>query len=108
MFFGNSRIFFLNELVYELDCERYGNNQYKKTKRFNIIQCSKNVKITFILFKCHRFIENSISFRENPHDNQEFSLENSKPCCESRITIRKSNPDFLCVGTTGIDSVSKT
>ena len=47
-----------------------------------------SVKITFILLKCHRSIDNSDAFcflscHEKAHDNKEFSRENSKPCHES-------------------------
>ena len=53
----------------------------------------QNVKITFILFKYPRSIDNPIGFtflscREKIHDNIEFSCENSKPCRESRIMTR--------------------
>ena len=48
----------------------------------------QSVKITFVLFKCHKFIGNSMIFiflscRKKAHDNKEFSRENSKPRRES-------------------------
>ena len=36
----------------------------------------------FIFLSCH----------EKAHSNREFSSENSKPCCESRITTRLAKP----------------
>ena len=49
--------------------------------------------ITFILFKCHRFIDNSNdSCCKKAHDNKECSCENSNPHHESRITKRQLNP----------------
>ena len=52
---------------------------------------AQSVKITFILLKYPRSIDNPIgliflSCREKINDNKEISRENSKPCRESRIT----------------------
>ena len=93
MFFGNSRIKFSS--IIWLDCEPYGNNQYKKKehnqhssvfKEFkNNNSLAKLRKITFILFECHRSNFISFCYRERVHNNKEFSHGNSKPCLESQI-----------------------
>ena len=59
VFFGNLRIRFFK--ISSLDCEQYGKNQYKKKER-NQKFTVQRVKITFILSKCHRSIDNSIDF----------------------------------------------
>ena len=48
-------------LIFLLDCEQYGKNQYKK-KEHNQQFSVESVLVTFILFKCHRTIDNSIHF----------------------------------------------
>ena len=59
MFFGDSRInFFKNSW---LDCEQYVKNQYKKGTPSQLFSV-QSVKITFIFFKWHRSIDNSIDF----------------------------------------------
>ena len=85
MFFGDSRINFLK--ISWLSCEQYAKNQYKKGTRSQLFSL-QSVKITFILFNCHRsliipLIFIFLSCGENTHDNKEFSHENAKPCCES-------------------------
>ena len=60
MLFGDSRINFFK--ISWLDCEIYANNQYKKRNMITIVFSVQSVKITFILFKCHRSIDNSIDF----------------------------------------------
>ena len=52
---------------------------------------------TFMSFKCHRSIDNSIDFyhftcREKAHDNKEFNDKSSKPCCKSQITTHLVKP----------------
>ena len=59
MFFGNSRVRFLK--ISWLDCGQCGKNQYKK-KEHNQHSSVFSVKITLILFKCHRSIDNSNNF----------------------------------------------
>ena len=44
-----------------LDCEQHGKNQYKQ-KEHNRQLSVHSVMIMFILFKCHRFIDNSTDF----------------------------------------------
>ena len=98
MFFGNSRIKFSS--IIWLDCEPYGNNQYKKKEHnqhssvFKEFKSNNSLaklrKLTFILFKFHISIDKSIDFyfflfRERVHNNKEFSHGNSKPCLESQI-----------------------
>ena len=67
------------------------NMERANTRKRNTINSSVlSVKITFILFKCHRFINNSndsnfLSCHEEAHDNKEFGQENSKPPHESQI-----------------------
>ena len=54
-------------------------------QQFNV----QSVTMTFILFKCHRPIDNSTNFYLIllwNKDTKVFSGENSKPCCESWIT----------------------
>ena len=58
----------------------------------------QSVKITFILFQCHRSTDNSSNFyflscREKAHDKREFSSENSKHRRESRSATRYVEPD---------------
>ena len=77
------------------DCEQYGKNQYKKKKHKQ--HCSMFKVITFIIFKCHRSIDNFIDFyffscRKKAHDNKEFSRGNSKPRNESGVTTRPVKP----------------
>ena len=56
MFFGNLRLRFLK--ISWLNCEQYGKNQYKK-KEHNQQFSVQSVKITFILLKSHRSVDNS-------------------------------------------------
>ena len=84
MFFRNSRVRFFQ--ISWLDYEQYGKNHYKKKQ-----QNQHSSVINFKLFKCQPSIDNSIDFyllfySEKVHDSTEFSCENSKPLCESRIT----------------------
>ena len=87
MFSRDSRINFLK--ISWLNCEQYAKNQCKKGTRSQLFSL-QSVKITLILFKSHRsliipLIFIFLSCGENAHDNKEFSRENAKPCCESRI-----------------------
>ena len=59
MFFGNLRIRYF--WISWLNCEQYGKNQYKK-KEHNQQFSVQSVMTTFILFKCHRSIDNSTDF----------------------------------------------
>ena len=56
MFFGNWRMRIFK--ISWLDCGHCGKSQYKK-KEHNKQFIVQSVKITFILFKCHRSIDNS-------------------------------------------------
>ena len=52
--------------------------------------------MTYILFRCHRSIDNPMIFmflscREKAH-NKKSSRENSKPCRKSQITTRSVEP----------------
>ena len=70
MFFGNSRIKFSS--IIWLDCEPYGNNQYKKKEHnqhssvFKEFKSNNSLaklrKLTFILFEFHISIDKSIDF----------------------------------------------
>ena len=60
--------------------------------------CFQCVKITFILFKCHRFIDNFNDFylfspsHEKAHDNREFSHEMSNFAINHKSQPVKLNP----------------
>ena len=90
MFFANLRVRFFEKLVGSLVSKMERINTRKRN--INKVQCSKCVKITYILFICHRSIDNSNGFcfllfyREKFHDSKEFSREISKLRRESRIT----------------------
>ena len=47
---------------------------------------AKLLKITFILFECHEFID-FFSYRETVHDNKDSNRRNSKSYCGSEIPI---------------------
>ena len=72
MFFGDSRISFLNQLA-----RLWATCKESIQKEEHNHHC--------LVFKVLRLLSYCLSC-EKIHDNKEFSGENSKPCLESRIT----------------------
>ena len=92
MFLGNLKVRFSLRLVGSI-VKIWKEWRQKETQTYFSVQRF----MTYILFRCHRSIDNPMIFmflfcREKAHNNKKSSLENSKPCRKSQITTRSVEP----------------